>query len=183
MNMLDEAGKWWGPYKSFNLPWEQFKELFPNKYANQSVENGLRISLFSRKQGQKKSTAIFLQKKYLLARRLCPQNTEEELVGTILEILRVSIKRVIRVADPKTFTDLMESGTQAEADEIERQPSKTKEESTRKQISSNHVQEVRLPACHHCPARHFHRDCPILEQRRTNPTENERRTGPGPAEK
>ena len=39
--LLDEAGKWWGPYKSFNLPWEQFKELFQNKYASQSVENGL----------------------------------------------------------------------------------------------------------------------------------------------
>ena len=61
-------------------------------------------------------------------------------------------------------------------DEIEGQPSKTKEESTRKQISSNHVQEVRLPECHYCPARHFHRECTILEQRRTNPTENERRT-------
>ena len=117
-----------------------------------------------------------------MARRLCSQNTEVQLVSTILETLRVSIKWVIRAADPKTFTDLMDRATQAEADEIEGQPSKTKVESTRKQISSNHVQEVRLPAYHYCPGRHFHGDCPILEQRRTNPTENERRTGPGPAE-
>ena len=103
-SLLEEAGKWWGPFKSFNLPWDKFKELFRHKYASQSVENGLRVSLYSRKQGDKEPTAIFLQKKYLLARRLCPQNTEAELVNTVLETLRPSIKRVIRAADPKTFT-------------------------------------------------------------------------------
>ena len=180
-SLLDEAAKWWSPYKSFSLPWEQFKELFQNKYASQTVENGLRVSLYSRKQAEKEPTAIFLQKKYLLAKRLCPQNTEEELIGTILETLRPSIKRVIRAADPRTFAELMDRATQAEADEIEGQSTRVKEENTRKPTPNN-LQEARLPACHYCPQRHFHRDCPVLAQRSAMPPEHARNTGSNPAE-
>ena len=46
----------------YNLPWDKFKELFRNKYASQSVENGLSVSLYSRKQGEKEPIDIFLQK-------------------------------------------------------------------------------------------------------------------------
>ena len=149
------------------------------------MENGLRVSLYSRKQGEKEPTAVFLQKKYLLARRLCPQNTEAELVSTVLETLKPSIKRVIRAADPRTFTELMDRATQAEADEAELQPVKTKDESTRKPASHNAPQsreEVRLPACHYCPGRHLHRDCPVLAQRSAASAENWRKNRGNPAE-
>ena len=64
-SLLDEAARWRSPFKSFNLPWDKFKALFRNKYASQSVENGLRVILYLCRQGEKEPSAIFLQKKYL----------------------------------------------------------------------------------------------------------------------
>ena len=164
------------------MPWNKFCELFRNKYASQKVENGLRIELYARKQNEKEAAAVFLQKKYLLAKRLCPMSTEGELVSTILETLKLSIKRVIRAANPKTFTDLVDRATQAEAEEAEEYPTRSKQEEGVKKLSTsthnplNHRETPRLPPCHYCSERHYHRDCPVLTRRMANPPpENWRR--------
>ena len=109
-------------------------------------------------------------------------STEGELVSTILETLKPSIKRVIRAADPKTFTDLMDGATQAEADEAEEHPTRSKQEESVKKLSTsthnplNNRETPRLPPCHYCPERHYHRDCPVLARRMRNPPpENWRR--------
>ena len=35
--LQDEAAKWWAPFKTLNMPWNKFCELFRNKYASQKV--------------------------------------------------------------------------------------------------------------------------------------------------
>ena len=110
----DTAAKWWSAYKFFNLPWEEFCELFSNKFVSTSTILRLRTQLYSTKQQEREPVGIFLQKKYFLAKRLRPGNTEEELVSLILETIKPSIRRVIRAADPTTFTDLVNRANQLE---------------------------------------------------------------------
>ena len=113
--LQDTAAKWWSAYKSFNLPWEEFCELFTNKFAGTGTILRLRTQLYSTKHQEREPVGIFLQKKYLLANRLRPGDTEEELVSLMLETIKPSIRRVIRSA----FTVLVNRANQVEADDIE----------------------------------------------------------------
>ena len=106
-SIQDTAAKYRSAYKSFNLPWEEFCELFTNKFAGTSTILRLRTQLYSTRQQERESVGIFLQKKYLFAKRLRPGDTEEELVSLMDETIKPSIRRVIRAANPTTFTDLV----------------------------------------------------------------------------
>ena len=183
--LQDTAAKWWSAYKSFNLPWEEFCELFTNKFAGTSTILRLRTQLYSTKQLEKEPVGLFLQKKYLLAKRLRPGDTEEELVSLMLETIKPSIRRVIRAANPTTFTDLVNRANQVEADDLEALGTKPRPEEKPKSAPSKPLgssqargdnTEQYVPRCYYCPGRHLHKDCPVLaEQKRNQPQENWRR--------
>ena len=183
--LQDAAGKWWSPYKSFNMSWEEFRELLTNKFAGTATILRLRTQLYSTKQQEKEPVGLFLQRKYLLAKRLRPSDTEEELVSLILETIKPSTRKVLRAANPTTFTDLINRASQVEVDDLEAQVPKSRSEEKSKP-SMNKPQGASLvqgsepgqyaPRCYHCPGRHLHKDCPVLADRRRNqPQENWRR--------
>ena len=51
--LQDAAAKWWSPYKSFNLPWEEFCELLRNKFADTATTIRLQTQLYFTKQQEK----------------------------------------------------------------------------------------------------------------------------------
>ena len=132
----------------------------------------LHAQLYSRKQGEKDITAVFLQQKYLLALRLQPTASEEEIVAILLESLRPTIRRATRASAPRTFTDLFDRAVEAKLDEVEEVPKRdTKREDPRLKAAQaapappagNLMNRPRLPPCNYCPERHFHRDCPSFK--------------------
>ena len=170
--LIEPASKWFEIYKSLALPWTKFKEVLLKRFSGTTTLMRLHAQLYSRKQGEKDITAVFLQQKYLLALRLQPTASEEEIVAILLESLRPTIRRAIRASAPRTFTDLFDRAVEAELDEVEEIPKKdTKREDTRPKIvqttsappAGNPVNRPRLPPCNYCPERHFHRDCPVFK--------------------
>ena len=123
----------------------------------------LRTQLYSKKQGEKEQTAVFLQRQYLLAQQLQPDDPEEETVAVLLELLRPSIRRSIRAASPRTFDDLFEHASDAEADENDDPPKKEarKVETKLKPTTTTEYRQAG-PPCEYCPGYHYHRDCPLL---------------------
>ena len=105
--LQDAAAKWWSPYKSFNLPWEEFCELLRNKFADTATTIRLQTQLYFTKQQEKEPGRQFLQRNYLHAKRLPPNDTEEEFVSLIMETLKPSIRKVLCTANPTRFTDLI----------------------------------------------------------------------------
>ena len=59
-------------------------------------------------QQEKELVGLFLQRKYLLAKRLRPNDTEEDFVSLILETIKPSIRKILRAANPTTFTNPLE---------------------------------------------------------------------------
>ena len=173
--LKEPASKWWELYKPLSLPWNKFREILRQKYGSHSTLMRLNAQLYSRKQTDKESVAIFLQQKYLLALRLLPDTAEEDIVRILLESLRPSIRRVIRAASPQTFGDLMERAVEAEMDESEDQPRKEpKREEPRKAptataalaVTTEPERRRNASPCNYCPGFHFHRDCPTFKARR-----------------
>ena len=121
----DNPKKWWSAYKTFGLDWARFREQLMNQYSSRSVLTLLRTTLYPMKQAQKETASLFLQREYMLGKRLYPNSTEEDIRADILETLKPSIKRIIRAANPKTLTDLPNRATIAEADEAEYTGKKT----------------------------------------------------------
>ena len=175
----EPASKWWELFKNISVTWEKFKEILIQCYASAPVLMQLHKNLYSRKQGERENTAVFLQQRYLLARRLLPTTNEEGITTLLLESLRPSIRRAIRSAYPRNLENLFQRTLTAETDEAEDHPrhEKKKEESKPReaapaaqtntnqraaQLSSN------LPRCRFCPERHFHRNCPVLASQRND---------------
>ena len=175
--LKDAAGKWWEVYKSLSLTWKKFREVMIHRFANTSSLMRLHAQLYSRKQTERESTAVFLQQKYLLTQRLIPDAPEEETTAILLESLRPSIRRVIRAASPRTFGELFDRAVDAEADEAEEQPRREqrKEEPRQKPTSPTQNETDRRregPPCEYCPGFHYHRDCPVLAARRNTASGN-----------
>ena len=144
----EPASKWFEVYKSLPFSWEEFKKLLLKRYASTSTLMKLRTQLYSRKQGEKEQTAVFLQQQYLLAQRLQPDDPEEETVAVLLELLRPSIRRCIRAASPRTFDDLFERALEAEADENDDPPKKEARKEETKLKPTTATEKIRAgPLC------------------------------------
>lgn len=174
-SLTGKASKWYEAYRNLSLPWAKFRTLLTQHFAGASAVNKLHIKLYSAKQDEKEAVGVFLQRKYLLALRLLPQASENQVVALLLESLKPSIKKVLRSATINSFEELVERAVLAENDEAEENPRKTTREvapskgtptAAEKPSPSTQTPSTRPPPqCHYCPGRHFHRDCPIIKER------------------
>lgn len=173
--LLEEAGAWAVVYEVADLDWQRFREIFLQKFNSPTVIGSLRAKLYGRKQTEKEDVGPFLQQKYLLYRRVQPDESEEAKVQNLIGLLRPSIRKSLRPAVIRSFDELTLMACQLEKDEEdERKVSSKSQQQVRRESDlgpgSNiqkreRVQE--LPQCWHCPpgVRHRHRDCPVLRQR------------------
>ena len=129
----------------------------------------LQTNLYSRKQNEKEGTAIFLHQKYLLALRLRPEASENEIVAILLEYLRPAIIRAIRASAPTSFTEHFNRAVEAEIDELDETSKKeTRREENKVKTASpepvNYTAGVRhVPPCNYFPKRHFYRGFPVFD--------------------
>ncbi|XP_033220967.1 activity-regulated cytoskeleton-associated protein-like [Belonocnema kinseyi] len=117
--LTDKASKWYEVYRGLILPWAKYKSLLRQHFAGVTALNKLQIKLYAGKQEEKKAVGVFPQKKYLLAHRMLPTATEEQITGLLLESLIPSIRKVLRAAVITSFDDLVEKALQAEPDEAD----------------------------------------------------------------
>lgn len=111
----------------------------------------------------------------MLALRLLPTAAEKDIMHNLLESFRPSIRKVIRVAFPLTFGDLMDRAVEAKINKAEDQPRKeTKKYENRMTTASQRGpapgddQRRRGPTCHYCSNFYFQRGCPFLRAERKN---------------
>lgn len=173
-SLLEEAGTWAALYEIADIDWPRFREIFLQKFNSPTVIGTLRAKLYGRKQTEKEEVGPFLQQKYLLYRRVQPDEAEQAKVQNLIGLLRPSIRKSLRTATIHTFDELALTACQLERDEEdERKVSSKSHQQVRKEPDTGANPQPRkertneLPQCWHCPrgVRHLHKDCPVLRQR------------------
>ena len=156
--------------------------MLRNRYASRNVVMRLSAKLYGQPQGEREGAGLFLEQRHLLARRLLPDATEEQLVSVLLESLRGSIKKLLRSSTIDSVEELIARATQIEQDEAEelrytRRSASTVSSAPAKQVAlptakprsaPNASGPREIPQCHFCPERHWNRDCPVHPYRRTS---------------
>ncbi|XP_043474044.1 activity-regulated cytoskeleton-associated protein-like [Leptopilina heterotoma] len=169
-----DAQKWWSLYKDLCFSWDDFESFFLSKFANPTAVMRLQASLYSHTQGEKEPVAVFLQQKFLLAKRLNVPLSPMELTSLLLESVKPALRCLIRPTNPSSFPELLEAATKAEKDVADcaaRKPTPVREEAPRKPKPENtDSKQLRLPPCHYCPEHHYHRDCPVFQAQRPRST-------------
>ena len=185
--LKDDAARWWVIYKNMNLSWAKFCELLRNRYASQSLMMKLSAKLYGQQQTDKESTGLFLEQRHLLARRLLPNATEEQIIAVLLEALRGSTKKLLRSSNFDTVEELITRAIQIEQDEAEERNSgrriaptlaqpalyaKPKQATPGTGAAANGTPAQAnasrlLPRCHFCSERHWNRDCPANPHRQS----------------
>ncbi|XP_033225995.1 activity-regulated cytoskeleton-associated protein-like [Belonocnema kinseyi] len=167
--LTDRAAKWYEVYRGLSLPWAKFRTLTTQHFAGVSARNKLHIKLYANKQEEKEAVGVFLQKKYLLALRMLPTASEEQIIGLLMESLKPSIRKVLRAATMSSFEDLIERALQAESDEADETSKKPTAARTAvatiqpaAPASATTAPRPRLQ-CHHCTGEHYVRSCPHLK--------------------
>jgi hypothetical protein len=98
----------------------------------------------------------FLKKKRLLAKRILPDTSEEELTNMCRPLLNNELIKYSAFANPRMMDELV-----MEAKKIEEVLANEKAPTTTKNTTPQQP-----PRCQYCPERHFHRDCPELQRLR-----------------
>ena len=192
--LKDDAARWFAVYKSLNLTWVKFCELLRNRFAAPTTMMKLSAKLYGQPQSDKESTSVFLEQRHLLVRRLFPDAPEQQIVGILVESLRASTKKLLRSSVFEMVGDLVIRAKQIEQDEAEeRNANRRSAQTPTPAVSAKPRTNTQLPAlsqnlfnndkpksappqlprCHHCPGRHWNRDCP------RNPRFQTRKTTPG----
>lgn len=170
-----------------DFDWGKFQELLYSRFDNPVIVSRLNAQLFSRKQGDRESAGIFLQQKILLYKRIRDNEEESTRVTTLLELLKPSLRMVIRPSKSQTLTCLLSKAIEAEYDLGDQQappPRPRKEEQTKPPPTTKTPDTTGPPKCWYCPERHFNRDCPVNIQRlkeKTDRAGNAKRTVETPA--
>ncbi|XP_033223263.1 uncharacterized protein LOC117176952 [Belonocnema kinseyi] len=158
-SLKGEAQTWWTTFKGLSFSWAEFQEQLLARFDSVTKRMQLHTALYSRRQAERESVAVFLQEQYLLAQRICPAVSNKQLTTLLLDLVRPTIRRLVRARNPTTFTMLLEFATQAERDEADctpkREPAK-KEEQNRPSPGPafRRDNERPPPDCRFCP-----RDC------------------------
>ena len=152
--------------------WQKFQALLLQRFDGATIRSKLYSQLYAVKQGEKENTGVFLQKKIQLFQRLHQGASGDEIVPTLLELLRPTIRQAIRASQPKDFDTLITRALEAESDESDILRSAPKKEE--KRAPNEPAQNQRTTRkCWHCPGWHLHADCPVLKERNSGRTQNQ----------
>ena len=183
-----EAEKWWTCYEALEFDWDTFQNLLLCRFDNAAILSRLHAQLFSRKQGDRENSSLFLQQKYLLYQRLRGGDPEVNKVTTLLELLRPNLRMAIRPYHPQTLSELMTRVLETECDLAEltpRMPKRDEPKSDTKAPPKSSLEGPKNPKCWHYPEYHLNKDCPVRNQRQqereNRPSENWKRAAEIPA--
>lgn len=165
-----DAEKWWRAYSTMDIVWRRFQKIFLLRFNSVAVLSKVQAQLYARRQEEKEPVASFLQEKIQIFERIHPHEPEEGKIATLLELLKPSLRSLVRASRPATVEQMLTFAMGAEQDEAERPtPRPTRKEGAKPTLASPAQPSPSPPKCWYCPDHHFNRDCPVLRAKRETP--------------
>ncbi|KAL1449346.1 hypothetical protein WDU94_000537, partial [Cyamophila willieti] len=187
--MHQSARQWFDRNSSRFTSFNTFAELFKQQYNNSTVQTKLKAQFYGTPQSLTENSANFVNGKLKIYKRLFPMNSEEEAIEDIIQLLLPQVQvhllhvpptiddlflklevidKARNVSDKHKPTAKIEQPKPTFTFVNEKPPPQIKNSPFSNSMQTNQPppkpQEF-IPNCRHCPARHFHRDCPVLKQK------------------
>lgn len=172
--LRDQAAEAFPAERFYAHTWGSFKADLVREFAAPSVIGRHYAVLFGEPQPSNEAAHVFLDRKMALARRLVPSFTDEHMLPVLLDQLQQPVRSRMCAPRPSTLLelrtwarDIEEDLRAAAASRRTTATGKTKEPPTEPPTPAPRrtTAEFPPPPCHHCPDRHFHRDCPVLREK------------------
>lgn len=183
--LKDEALRRMEPLVALGLQWEEFRPRLLSFFDDDATRRRITLAYLGTEQKANESAEQFIRTKQLLANRVDARIPQTDLVQTIRDLLLPQIRLYLRGVKPTTVTALIEEATAVEEDlkrlprtdpapsrrSAPTPPTRDRDPGPRRDHdaappAANPQQERIPPQCWYCPERHFHRQCPVLRQRR-----------------
>lgn len=114
-----DAQKWWNNQvinNNYN-DWGIFKEKFLKRFDDDIVRANLYSKLYSEKQKDEESLEEFIERKFLLFKRLSPQIDEKTIIAQIIELISPNIAIHLRINSPfENYLSFIEKAKQINQD-------------------------------------------------------------------
>lgn len=146
------AGKYIARFNTEYLEWEELQKLLRSKYGSSDVLRNLQLKFFGDIQPSREPVVQFIHRKYLVHRRLFPEKSDEEAAADLRQVLQPELRARVRGFKFSTVAELTDL-----CEEIEGDLSKAEGPKAERR------QQSLLPPCRHCPGKHWHRDCPVIQ--------------------
>lgn len=130
------AFTWWQNLRGLHLDWKGFQEELLLRFDSEAVKANAQKKFFTETQPSGMRAGAFVIQKYQLFKRLHPKSNGDEAVHHIIETLGDKIRPLVKVAAPKSFTELREVVRQLE-EEHRSSTTHTKKELVPNQIASD----------------------------------------------
>jgi hypothetical protein len=174
--LKEEAERWWRDYGEFIASWPQLQTRLQARFAGTTQLAEAYKDLYGSEQKPNQPAEKFLRQKVRLQQRLGTTTTETELIMLLTNQLLPELRPLVRAGRPKDIEELIVLASELEADLSRRgKPKATQATSNKPAYDSNN-----RPKCYHCPEWHFHKDCPVLQQRRPGNSNSVRTRAPDP---
>ncbi len=100
------AGTWWNNIKGMGLDWEQFKTEFKKRFDSEAVRASIHKKFLTETQPSGMRAVAFIIQKLQLFKRVHGDDSIDDSVPYILELLHDKFRSLVKVAQPKTFEEL-----------------------------------------------------------------------------
>lgn len=185
------------PLVTLGLQWDEFPAKILSLFDDDATKRRILVGYLSTAQKTTESAETFIRGKQLLANRVDPRASPAETVSTICELLLPQIRLQLRGTTIETVGKLIEVANLIEEDlrQVNRTtdnrrtynpPPNTNRSSAnattapayhaahtpQSTFQPDNAGQRELPPCRYCPARHLHRDCPVLRAQRTRERED-----------
>lgn len=107
--LFGNAAAWRQQYEHLVPYWGRFAELLLLEFDSDSSRVKLLAQLYGERQREDERAPAFLIRKQQLFQRLRPNEPDNERATVILELLRPSLRQIIRPTEPTTYEDLFAS--------------------------------------------------------------------------
>lgn len=170
--LQDEAASWWNEYGEFVSTWEQFQTRLQARFSNIHRTAEAHKEFYGSNHRANQPVEKFLRMKVQLHQRLSTNLTEVEVVTLLISQLSHDLRTLVRASQPTSIEELIMLANEFETDLNQRPKPKPSPTNTLEAAFNQ------LPKCRYCPARHFHRDCPVLKRQMGNESTGEKQAPP-----
>lgn len=179
------AGKWAEAMKASPTTFEDLTEGLRSKFRKKRKAQ-LQQRFLTEQQKRDEDLYTFVLNKKILGRSVDPQMEEEDIIDTTLKLMKPHYANMFLSQRDLDLPELLRQCLALD-DAVERASKTTNTPTSSEKTALQKPKETQsrpppgntLPQCHHCPEKHYHRDCPVLRQRRVdNPVKCFRCGGP-----
>ncbi|KAL1447152.1 hypothetical protein WDU94_013887 [Cyamophila willieti] len=165
-----------------------FVDLFLQKYDSKLALTKLKATFYGQQQSATESAENFVSNKITLYKRLFPDHSESDMILDIIELLHPNTKVHLQMI-PQTIDALLQRleiidkankhktgtigthETYQKHQNVNSSPKNHSNSNNQNPSNPNGFPSYQnntgyQPKCRYCPANHYHRDCPVLQQRK-----------------